>query len=73
MSGETMLKQILGAVVETVREAGPTGAPGGHIYAALMHVGVTLDQYERIMDTLVQAKILVKRGQCYFPGEREVQ
>lgn len=73
MSGETMLKQILGAVVETVREAGPTGAPGGHIYAALMHVGVTLDQYERIMAELVRAELVVKRGQCYFPGKWEVQ
>lgn len=61
-----VLRQIASAVVETVRESGPEGAPGGVLYAAMMGAGCTLQQFEELMSVLVSAKLLVKRGQCYF-------
>jgi len=53
--------------------AGPLGAPGGHLYAALMSAGCTLNQFEQIMSGLVQSGDLAKRGECYFPGMKEMK
>lgn len=55
------------AVVETVKEAGADGVPGGHLYAVLMSK-CTMTQFEDIMARLCQMKLLEKRGQCYYPG-----
>lgn len=60
------LKAVADAIIETVQLAGPMGAPGGHIYAALMANGCTLHQYEQIMSGLVRAGKLRKSGECYF-------
>ena len=63
------LAAICKAVIETVREAGPMGAPGGHIYAALMAQGASLSQYESLMSALVRSGKLERRGHCYHvPG-----
>lgn len=62
----SVLKQIGQALVETVEEAGPLGAPSGPMYAAVMTLGITLDQYEQIMAGLVAAGRLRKSGDCYF-------
>ncbi len=60
------LKAVADAIIETVQIAGPLGVPGGHIYAALMTHGMTLEQYEQIMSGLVHAGKLRKSGECYF-------
>ena len=62
----TALRAIAKAITETVALAGPLGAPGGHLYAALMSAGCTLSQFEQIMSGLVGAGVLTKRGECYF-------
>jgi hypothetical protein len=54
------------AIVDAVRGAGPLGAPGGVIYAALMGQGCTLERYEQFMAALVRVGRLTKRGECYF-------
>ena len=65
------LKFIADSIIESVKVAGPLGAPGGHIYAALMGQGCTLHQYEQIMSGLVKAGKLRKSGECYFAVETE--
>ena len=60
------LKAVAKAITEAVAIAGPLGAPGGHLYAALMSAGCTLSQFEQIMSGLVNAGVLTKRGECYF-------
>ena len=67
------LRSIAKAITETVSLAGPLGAPGGHLYAALMSAGCTLIQFELIMFGLVQSGYLAKRGECYFPGTKEMK
>jgi len=52
-------------VVETVKESGSMGAPGGIMYAALMAQGCTLEQFEQIMGALVNAGRISKSGDCY--------
>lgn len=59
------LRSICDAIIEAVRAAGPLGAPGGILYAALMSHGCTLAQYEQIMAGLVRAGMLRKSGECY--------
>lgn len=56
---------VIDAIVETVRDAGPLGAPAGPMYAALMAQGATLQQFESLMGALVRAGKLVRRGNCY--------
>lgn len=66
------LRQIGRAIVESVRAAGETGAPGGILYAALMAQGCTLNQFEQIMAGMVRARVLTQEGHVYFIGP-EVQ
>lgn len=66
------LRLIADTIVEAIKEADPTiGAPGGHIYAALMTAGMTLDQFNQIMAGLVRAGKLRKEGECYFAVEQK--
>ena len=60
-----MIKAIADAIVAAVKEAGPTGAPGGVIYAALMAQGCTLVQFEHLMAALVATGKIRKDGDCY--------
>jgi hypothetical protein len=59
------VRRVATAIVETVRESEPLGAPGGILYAALMGHGCTLQQFEGIMGGLVRARMLSKHGDCY--------
>jgi hypothetical protein len=59
------LRHIADAVVAVVTET-PGGAPGGHLYAALMQY-LSLDQFEAMMRVLVAAERIAKRGDCYYP------
>lgn len=54
------------AVLETVAETMPSGAPGGPMYAAFMTAGMSLDQFESLMGGMVEAGFLQKRDECYF-------
>lgn len=60
------LKAVLDAVVESIKEAGPLGVPGGSLYAVLMTRGCTLEQFETMMGVLVRLGKVRKSGQLYF-------
>lgn len=64
------LRFVADAVTEAVQAAGPLGAPGGTIYAALMGQGCTLQQYEGIMGGLVRAGLLRRSGDLYFIAQK---
>ncbi len=61
----TALKAIANAIIESVQESGPLGAPGGILYAALMAQGCSLHQFEQIMAGLVRGGYPSKSGECY--------
>ncbi len=48
------------AVGDVIREVGR--APAGPVYAALMTAGVSYEGFERIVDTLVKAKVVRRDG-----------
>ena len=60
------IRAMADAIVEAVKVAGPMGAPGGTLYAAMMAHGLTLSQYQQFMSALVAAGKLTKRGELYF-------
>jgi hypothetical protein len=59
------LQRIGGAIIEACDAAQPFGAPGGHLYAALMSQGCTLEQFEQIMAGLQRAGMVEREGECY--------
>jgi len=61
-----LLDKVLDLVATTVEECGGTGCPGGILYAGMMNVGVTLEQFEAIMARLVRDGRVTKRGQVYY-------
>jgi hypothetical protein len=56
------------AIYETICEV-ELGAPGGHIYAAVLNL-VDFNQFNAIMAALVKSGKVVKRGQCYYPADK---
>jgi hypothetical protein len=48
-------------ILETVQEC-PEGAPSGVIYAALMSIGITPQQYESLVDVLVKSGRITRSG-----------
>lgn len=59
------VRQIVSAIVEAIKAAGPLGAPGGVLYAGLMAHGCSLSQFESLMAGIVKSGMIVKRGECY--------
>jgi len=59
------LQMVFDAIVDAVKAAGPIGAPGGVIYAALMAHGCTLTQYQSLMGYLVRKGTLKQDGHLY--------
>lgn len=62
--------QLCDAVCDAVKEAGAQGAPAGPMYAAFMSYGMSLEQFERMMNVLVSAGRLRKSGNLYFYVEQ---
>jgi hypothetical protein len=56
---------VLEGIVDAVKVAGPMGAPGGVLYAAMMG-HMSYQTFETVMGALVQAGKVSRRGQCYF-------
>lgn len=61
-----VIRALADAIIDAVKASGPTGAPGGAIYAALMTSGCPLEFYQSLMEALVKAGKLQRRGECYF-------
>ncbi len=59
------IRMIADAIIDAVKAAGPLGAPGGIIYAALMAHGCTLDQFNTLMSVLTQAGKLRRSGDLW--------
>ena len=65
---ETQLRQgaqLARIFIDAVAEAGPQGAPGGVMYAAVMG-SMSLSQFETLMATMVEVGLLRRRGELYF-------
>jgi len=66
------LMVIASSILDTVKDMGEEGAPGGSLYAAVMeHIG--LDGFQSIMGVLVERGYLRKDGQLYYYTRDEDQ
>jgi hypothetical protein len=60
------LRKVMDSIADTVREAGPLGAPAGPMYAALQTQGCTLNQFNSITDGMVRSGRLRREGDLFF-------
>ena len=67
---EAVAAQILvDSVLAAVREIGTLGLPSGPLYAILASRGVSLATYQLLMDALVSAGKITRRGNLYFANK----
>lgn len=59
------LSKITNAVLGTIREAGSMGAPGGLLYAALSSHGFSKQQFDQLMEAMVDAGKVRRSGDLY--------
>ena len=64
--------QVIAAIYETIRDASPGGTPAGVLYAALMQYGCTLSQFESIVEMLVRAGMIERKGDILRATKVEV-
>ncbi len=64
------MRLIVDAVLDAIKAAGPTGAPGGVLYAALMQQGCSLSQFQSLMGGLERAGKVRRDGELYFIAEQ---
>lgn len=55
-------------IVDLIMECiDPDGTPAGHLYAALMSAGCTLDQFNALIDGMVASGLIERRGDVLLP------
>lgn len=65
-SQTNQLRKLIDSILEVIKSAGSSGVPGGTIYAALMGLGASLQQYEALMRVLVNTGYAHKKGDLYY-------
>lgn len=60
------MRRAIDALVDTIRDCGPMGCPSGVLYAGLMTTGVSLSTYERIIEALIAAGRIERRGHVLY-------
>jgi hypothetical protein len=66
MSKAEAIIKLMIVIIESVKEMGEQGAPEGPMYAAFMHYGVTLGQFNLIMSFLVEHGFLRRSGHLLY-------
>lgn len=61
------MSQIVDVVVDAIKERGSSGTPEGPLYAMLMGFGCTLNQFNVLVECLVDAGKVTKRGNVLYP------
>lgn len=68
-----VLKMVTDAILDTVRESEPLGAPSGILYYACMSAGISLETFQAIMDAMVEAGKLKVSGHVYHIAEKPAE
>lgn len=61
-----VVKAVLDVIVGVVKESGSLGAPCISIYMALSKYGVSMENYNAIIQFLIAEKRVIKRHDCLF-------
>ena len=63
----SIVKQIMLAILDTIKETGDAGTPLGPLYAALMTTGMDLDQFNGFISGMTDAGFIrVSNHVAYF-------
>ena len=62
------LMAVCNVIVEAVEEIGKPGLPAGHLYATLMGIGCSLEQFDMMIGVLVQSGKIRKEGHLLLPA-----
>ena len=65
-----LLRVVVTAILEAIHASGPSGAPAGVLYAALMAYGCTLQQFQSVMGSLERIGLVRRDGLLYFVSSR---
>ena len=61
-------RAIAKSVVDTVKEAGPQGAPESSIYLAMSEQGCTQEQYQTLISVMCEAGMIRRSNNCLYVG-----
>lgn len=59
-------RQIIMAVLDSIREAGSTGLISGHLYATLNSQGMSLDTYNRLIQQFKSIGVVTERNHVLY-------
>lgn len=65
-SAAKALLGILDGMLDTIKSAGDLGCPEGPMYAAMMHYGCSLSQFQSLIGILVKSGKVRKSGNLLF-------
>lgn len=62
-----VLKELIIAIHDTIKEAGPEGAPSGIIYAALMEkTNISLEYYNAIINAMIASGKIYQKNYVLY-------
>ncbi len=57
---------LVSTIYETIKDAGPEGAPEGPMYAAMMTAGYSLESFQGAMQLLEDKKLIRRSGHVAY-------
>lgn len=61
-NNKALAVKVATVVFAAIKEAGKDGIISGHLYAALMGQGITLNSYNMLLDILKEGKLIKERN-----------
>ena len=66
------IRLVCNAIIESVKLAGPMGVGSGVVYSALLSTGISLSQYQSLIDGLVRAGKITNDNHCLVATSQTV-
>jgi hypothetical protein len=57
-----MVRAILSVMLDAIKESGPGGAVEGHLYAAMMTTGMSLEQFQTFVQGAIDRGFIRRQG-----------
>lgn len=65
-NAKAVFVQVAHAILETIKEAGDEGAPSGVVYLACSEMGMSLHQYEQIIEGFMSLGAIERRNHVLY-------
>lgn len=67
----TAVLHVLDAMLATIKECGGEGCPSGPLYATMMTTGMSLTQYEDLLNVLIKTGVIKRQGHVLYWTAKE--